>query len=85
LVTQFYEFLEIYDSSKFRIKLKGLKTNPFNMKDNYQRIATADLAYVYKPKLTAEQIREKVAEMRDKRLREKRNKEIRLRKKEEER
>ena len=35
LVQEFLEYLELYDLQKYRRKLKGLKINPFDMRDNY--------------------------------------------------
>ena len=32
---EFYEFLELFDLQTYRKKLRGLKINPFDMRDNY--------------------------------------------------
>ena len=37
LVNEMYEFLELHDLQVYRKKLRGLKVNPFDMRDNYQR------------------------------------------------
>lgn len=29
------EFLELHDPNRYRKRMKGLRTNPFDMRDNY--------------------------------------------------
>ena len=84
LINEFMEFLELHDLTLYRKKLRGLRVNPFDMRDNYQRIAAGEIRNreLQRDKLTADQIREKVQQMRDKRLREKRVRELREKKKE---
>ncbi|CDW73850.1 UNKNOWN [Stylonychia lemnae] len=83
LIDEFFEFLELHDLTLYRVKLKGLRVNPFDMRDNYQRIAAGEMRNreLQRAKLTADQIREKVQVMRDKRLREQKVREMREKKK----
>lgn len=45
LLNDFYEFLELHDHKLFRNKMKGLRINPFDMRDNYQRIKEGEIKY----------------------------------------
>ena len=83
LINEIYEFLELHDLQIYRKKLRGLKVNPFDMRDNYQRIAAGEIRNrEHNKHVSAEEIREKVRAMREKRIREKRMRELREKKKE---
>ena len=65
------EELEAEDPQKFRRKVKGVQVVPFSMRDKFYRIADDEMSkYTFKSKLTAEQIKQRVAEMKARREKE---------------
>ena len=75
-LTEFYNFLECGDLSKYRNKIKGF-TLPFNCKDKNYRIPRDDSSrrYRFKSEKTADEIKKDVQILKERRLEDKKRKE----------
>jgi len=75
------QIMEIHDPQRFRRKVKGVRVVPFAMKDFYYRIAKDEyfrLNNQKRDKLTAAQIRQKVIDMRERREKEAKLRDLRI-------